>query len=637
MTDDPGLPLPDTRPRRRAAVVAAALFLAVAGLYARTVTFEFVNYDDPGYVYANPHVRAGLTVETFVWAFTTGEQGNWHPLTWLSHALDWELYKEWAGGHHVTSVLVHALTTALTFAWLFRATRAIWPSAIAAAAFGLHPLHMESVAWVAERKDVLCAFFFVLGLCCYTEYRCKPTVPRYAAVTACLVLALLSKPMAVTFPFVLLLVDVWPLAGGNWRARVAEKVPWLALALLHSAVTYLVQDSGGNVVALQAMAPSTRLANAAASYAAYAIKTVFPVGIAAHYPYPAGGPPPWQWAGGAVFVVVGSAAALYCVRRAPFVFVGWFWYAGMLVPVIGLVQVGRQAYADRYIYLPQIGLVVAVVWTVYRLTAGHPGRRRAAGAIAAAAVAAYAAVTWQGLPAWQNSIALFTRALDVTTDNATAHVQLGVAYANAGDYEKALEHCLEAQRISPNEHSVLVNLGLVQTKLKRWNEAEQSWRAALRVLPTDAAAYGYLGEAIEAQGRPVEAEQAYAESVRLDPKYVWAHEKRGRVLLSMGKFDEAITAFRSAATVNGAYATLWSGLGASLSSAGQYTESFSAYRRALELDPANADIRLSYARALALSSDSRGALKQLDILLRRAPNHTDAIALRKELNRGQQQ
>jgi tetratricopeptide (TPR) repeat protein len=616
------------------AVIMALLFVTTVGLYGRTVTFDFVNYDDPGYVYANSHVRAGLTVKTVLWAFTTRELGNWHPLAWLSHALDWQLYGEWAGGHHLTSVLIHALTTALVFVWLFRATGSPWPSAIAAAVFGWHPLHMESVAWVAERKDVLYAFFFVLGLVYYTEYRRAPSRWRYAAVTVCLVLALLSKPMAVTFPFVLLLADVWPLQSGGPRKRVLEKAPWFALAVLHSGVTYLVQQAGQNTVGLHSVPLHIRLENAAASYATYALKTVFPAGLAVHYPYPPHGPALWHWVGGGAFLMCGSMFALICIRRAPFIFTGWFWFAGMLVPVIGLVQVGTQSHADRYMYLPQIGLVLAVVWSFHALAAAAAKWRALAVATAAVALLTYANVTWQLLPSWRNSFALFTRTLEVTENNATAHVNLGVAYYNVAAYDKAAEHTQEALRINPNEFNALVSLGLIQTKRGRWDESERLWRTVLAQNPSHADAHSYLGQALEKQGKIEEAAREYAECARLDPTHVRARELLGGALLLLGRGEEAAQAYRRAIELDDTRAGAWASLGVSLCSLGRFAESFQDFRQALELDPANADARYYYAKALASAGDPKAALEQLGLLLTQHPNHAEGALLRQELERG---
>lgn len=617
-----------------APTIAFLLALITLGLYAQVRHFEFVNYDDPGYVLTNARVREGLTADTIRWAFTTGEQGNWHPLTWLSHALDWQLYRDWAGGHHLTSVAIHALTTALVFVWLLRATGCLWPSAIVAAIFGWHPLHVESVAWVSERKDVLCALFFLLGLIAYTEYRRKPSALRYAAITFSLVLALLSKPMAVTFPCVLLLIDVWPLRTDRWRVRVIEKAPWFALAAAHSVVTYLVQQAGQNTVGLHSAPLRIRVENAAASYMTYALKTLIPSGLAVHYPYPPQGPALWHWVAGAAFVLCVSMAAFALMRRAPFVFTGWLWFIGMLVPVIGLVQVGTQSHADRYMYLPQIGLVIAVVWSIQTL-AGQSITWRAFGAFASAVtLITYPLVTLGLLPTWKHSFALFERALDVTEDNVTAHVNLGVAYYNMGDYDKAAEHTEKALRIKPNEFNALINLGLVQSKRQLWRESEQLWLAALAQDPARADAHAFLGQALEKQGRIEDAALEYAESARLDPTAARTHELLGGALLTLGRGEEAVEAYRHAIELDATRAGSWASLGVSLCSLDRFEESLPYFERALQLDARNVDAGLYYARALAAAGKRDAALQQLAAVLAVNPDHADALALRQEIGQG---
>ncbi|NUM55902.1 MAG: tetratricopeptide repeat protein [Candidatus Hydrogenedentes bacterium] len=618
---------------RAPAAIASALIFATFALYARTASYEFVNYDDPGYVYANPHVRAGLTADTIPWAFTTGEQGNWHPLTWLSHALDWELYGDWAGGHHLTSVGIHAITTGLLFVWLIRATGALWPSAIVVAIFGWHPLHVESVAWVSERKDVLCAFFFVIGLIAYTEYRRRRSVVWYGAVTASLVLALLSKPMAVTFPCVLLLIDVWPLCAEGWRGRVLEKLPWFAIAAAHSVVTYVVQQAGQNTVGLHSVPLHIRLENAAASYGTYAFKTLAPYGLAVHYPYPPQGPALWHWMCGAAFVLGGSILAFALVRRAPHVFAGWFWFVGMLVPVIGLVQVGTQSHADRYMYLPQIGLAIAVVWSIHALAARSAKWRAFGAAAAAVALITYPMLTWQLVPTWKHSFALFRHALDVTENNATAHVNLGVAHYTMGEYDEAAKHTEEALRIRPNEFNALINLGLIQSERQLWGEAERLWRAALALDPGRADAHAFLGQALEKQGKIEEAAAEYAESVRLDPKVARTHELLGGALLTLGRDKEAEQAYRRAIELDAKRAGSWASLGVSLCSQWRFQESLQYFERALELDAFNADARLYYARALASAGDRGAALEQLGTLLSVHPGHAEGLALFQDIER----
>lgn len=619
---------------RRTALLAAVLFLGTVGIYFPTIRFGFVNFDDPGYVYNNVQVRAGLTAETIVWAFTTGAQGNWHPLTWLSHALDWSLYGEWAGGHHLTSAALHAVTVGLLFLWLFQCTGAAWASAFAAAMFGWHPLHVESVAWVSERKDVLCGLFFVLGLMAYTRYARAPSAGRYVIVLLVFTLALLSKPMAVTFPLVLLLVDVWPLGRGVRWVQIREKAPLLVLAGAHAAVTLAVQQAADYVRTLEAVPFPMRLENAAVAYGMYALKTVAPRHLAVFYPYPPGGPAAWQWIAGALFLMCGSALAVVYRRRFPYLFVGWFWFVVMLVPVIGIVQVGAQAMADRYMYLPQIGLVIGIGWTVRAWAAGSAVRKRAVLSAAIAVLTAYCGITCSLLPVWRDSFALFGHALAVTRDNATAHVNLGDAYFNAKDFERAARHSEEAIRIDPRQANAFINLGLARAEQKRWEEAAQAFQEAIRLKPGHPAAHCYLGQTLESRGKIAEAAQEYAISAQLDPNFARAHEKLGGALLLLGRGEEAERAYRRAVELDPSRAGAWASLGVSLCSLGQFTESLPNFRRALELDPSNADARFYYARALSAAGERNAALEQLGILLANAPGHPDGLTLRQELEFG---
>ncbi len=327
-------------------------------MYFQVGAFDFVNYDDPDYVTNNPHVRGGITPDGLAWALTSGDDANWFPLTRISHMLDCQLFGLDSGRHHLTSVLLHALAVLLLFAFLHRATGARWPSAFVAFLFALHPLHVESVAWVSERKDVLCALFWFLALWAWVRFTLKPSRSRYLLAVAAFCLGLMSKPMIVTLPFVLLLLDFWPLRRG---LRIREKLPFFALSAASAVVTVLVQKSSGAVETLSTVAPVLRLENAAVSYMVYLAKTFWPSALAVFYPYPAN-LPAWQPVLAALAILGISAAVWMSCRRHPYLAVGWLWYLGTLVPVIGLVQVGSQARADRYMYVPMVGLAIMLAW-----------------------------------------------------------------------------------------------------------------------------------------------------------------------------------------------------------------------------------------------------------------------------------
>jgi hypothetical protein len=352
--------------------VVAALFLGTFALYARTGGHEFVAFDDDDYVVKNEHVQAGLTWHGIGWAFTTTHAANWHPLTWVSHMLDVELLGMRPGWHHLVNALLHALNAVLLFLFLLRATGATWRSALVAALFAVHPLHVESVAWVSERKDLLSTAFGFAALWAYSRYAERPSILRHAGVALLFTLSLLSKPMWVTLPFLLLLLDHWPLGRVVDRRLLLEKVPLLVLSLLSSVATFLAQSSGG-AVASQHVALGLRLGNAATSCVVYALQMFWPADLAVFYPHPGDGLSIGTAVGAAVVVTGLTAAALSCWRRVPWIPVGWFWYLGMLVPVIGIVQVGAQARADRYTYVPLVGLFVIVAWSA---AVRRPGRSR---------------------------------------------------------------------------------------------------------------------------------------------------------------------------------------------------------------------------------------------------------------------
>ncbi len=384
-----------------------SLFLIIASFMAfwQVTRCDFINYDDDKYLTDNSHVQDGLTVEGITWAFTTGYAANWHPLTWISHMVDVQLFGLQPGWHHLTNLLFHLASTLLLFLVLHRMTKALWQSAFVAALFALHPLHVQSVAWVAERKDVLSTFFWMLTMGTYASYVAKPGLKRYLTLLLCFALGLMAKPMLVTLPFVLLLLDYWPLQRleqkrppqeglskdksttspvripvqpvGHWpliRPLLIEKIPLFALAALSSIVTYLVQHHGGAVQSLETFPPGVRMANAFVSYITYMVKMLWPTNLAVFYPYPTSWPL-WQVLGSAALLITITVLVIRGAKKRPYAAVGWFWYVGTLVPVIGVVQVGRQALADRYTYIPLVGLFIIVAWAVPELLKKWPYRK----------------------------------------------------------------------------------------------------------------------------------------------------------------------------------------------------------------------------------------------------------------------
>jgi tetratricopeptide (TPR) repeat protein len=458
-------------------------------VFGQTLQHEFVNFDDDVYVYQNPMVTGGLTPAAVAWAFTHPHQANWHPLTSLSHILDCQFYGLNAGGHHFTNVLLHGASAILLFLVLRRMTAALWPSALVAALFAIHPLRVESVAWISERKDVLSGFFFVLTLGAYLRYVRRPkSLLHYLLVLFLFVLGLMSKPMLVTLPFVLLLLDYWPLGRFPEPARfpipqrlLLEKIPLLALSAVSCVITLRVQSEA--IQDAQVVPMALRIENAIVSAAAYLAQMVYPANLALCYPYPINGLPPWQIAL-ALFVLVGlSAAAFYWRNQRPWLLTGWFWYLGMLLPVAGLVQVGGQARADRYTYLPQIGVYLLLTWTLVELGERWRNRRLALAGGAAAALAILAACARAQTGYWRNSESLWTRALACTSNNALAESNLGSLLYQDGRLDEALAHGQKALEIQPDNVGANNCVGFVLLQKGHVDEAIAHFQTALRARP----------------------------------------------------------------------------------------------------------------------------------------------------------
>jgi tetratricopeptide (TPR) repeat protein len=434
-----------TSGRRLPLLLGAALALLTLAAYLPALHNGFVNLDDGFYVTGNPQVQKGITRASAAWALTANVANNWHPLTLLSHQLDCQLFGLDPAGHHATSLLLHLANTLLLFAVLRGMTGALWRSAAVAALFAVHPAHVESVAWVAERKDVLSALFWILAMAAWTGYARRPSPGRYLLAALMMILGLMAKPMVVTLPFALLLLDVWPLErhGLGWRRLIAEKLPLLALSAAASLVTLRYQRT--SLAPLDLVPWSLRLANAAVSYAAYLGKLLLPRNLAVFYPIPLA-IPAWQVAAATVLLAALTALAVWKARRAPWLLVGWLWFLGTLVPVIGLVQVGRQAMADRYTYIPSIGLFVAIVWGIAALARE---RRAILSMAAAAAILALAAGTWMQAGYWRDSVALYRHALAVTRGNYVAHVGLAKALTAKRDWTGAAEQYRAALALRP--------------------------------------------------------------------------------------------------------------------------------------------------------------------------------------------
>ncbi len=488
----------------------------------------FVNYDDDDYVTKNPQVSAGITPESVRWAFTTPYMANWHPLTWLSHMLDCELFGLNSLWHHLTSLSFHIANTLLLFWVLKRTTAAVWQSAFVAAAFALHPLRVESVAWVAERKDVLSGFFWMLTMALYVRYTERVSIGRYIAVFLSFGLGLMAKPMLVTLPFVLLLLDYWPLGrfqfgqDAGYRSLfhlVREKVPLFVLSVASSVVTFIIQQSAGAMKPAESFGLSTRISNAIVSYMGYIFKIICPSGLAPLYPHPGGNLPRWQPIVFFVILAVASAAVIYMRRR--YLIAGWLWYLGTLVPVIGLVQVGEQAMADRYTYLPSIGIFIMVGWGANELLERWRYRKMGLGISAAMVLAALLICTRTQVRYWQNNLTLFKHTIEVTSNNFVMHSNYGNALLEEGRIEPAIENYNEGLRIKPNYAAAINNLAwiLATTEDVRFRNPADAVKLAQRacVLTNhkDAEALDTLAAAYAAAGRFEKATETAEKALEL--------------------------------------------------------------------------------------------------------------------------
>lgn len=636
--------MPDPAPRpaldRRDLLVAIAIALVVLGLYSRTLGFDFVGWDDPQYVTANRAVRGGLSWNGVVWAFTTDRMGSWHPLTWLSHMLDVELFGLAPAGHHAVNAVLHAANSVLVFLLLRGLTGALWRSALVAALFGLHPLHVESVAWVAERKDVLSTFFGLLALGAYAAWVRRPALGRYLAVAGLFALSLLCKPMLVTLPFLLLLLDYWPLHRPLRAALLLEKLPLFALSAACSAAALLTQTLATTLPLPQ------RLANALLSAVAYLGKTLWPARLGMFYPHPylpesgAAAPAASEVLGAAALLLAVSVCAM-AARRRGYLLVGWLWYGISLAPVIGIVQVGSQAMADRYTYFPLLGIFIATSWGAAEIVASLARRRPALPSVAAAAallwVAALTAASWQQLGYWRDSLALYTHTLEVTPHNATIHFNLAnllrrqgrnaeaieayrraledapsdaalhVNLANAlraqGDPEAALRHYRAALERRPEDAMAHLNMASLLREQGQLDEAEAHYRLSMKLSPRAKTAYN-LANLLRERGDLDGAIKRYALALKLQPRDARIHNNFGAALEQRGDLDAALRHFQAACALDPRNARAWRNAGRAAKQLGRLPEAVESLRRALELEP---DDDATRALLVEVEAQGRGA------------------------------
>jgi Flp pilus assembly protein TadD len=601
--------------------------------------FDFVRYDDGIYVLENDHVRRGLSSDGFRWAFGTTETGNWHPLTWLSLMVDASLYGLNAAGFHWTNLCLHIANT-LALLWIFRRmTGEFGKSFFVAACFALHPLHVESVAWVAERKDVLSAFFWMVTLVTYLYYVERPSILRYLCIFITFSLGLLAKPMLVTLPLVMLLLDFWPL--GRWSPKryqtaaipvrnrrrespvilILEKLPLLILSGLASVVTYAVQQAEGAIAAADQLSVLSRLANAVVAYAAYIGKMLWPRNLAVFYPHP-GLWPPGEVLFSTLVLLAVTVFVLGVIRNHAYLFVGWFWYLGTLVPVIGVVQVGSQAMADRYTYLPLTGLGIMIAWGIPALLAGWRWRRFLLVPGTAVLLSLLAWCTWLQVQHWQNSYTLFSHAAAVTRGNYVAHSNLGRVMLGMGRAGEAAGQFLEAVRIRPNYEPAYDGLGLALAGQGRHAEASKAYESALKIRPDYGEAHYHLGALLAAMGRYGEAEGHYREAMKGLPGRAAIHNHLAVALTHQGRYAKAIQEYRETLRLQPAHAGAWNNLAMVLQSRGRNSEAIGAFEEAIRREP-------QYAHAhyqLSLLLKNRGRFEESLIHYRQAVEINPAFA-----------
>ena len=556
---------PKTASYFKGLLVGIVFAIAVFGIYGQVVDHTFINFDDQGYVVQNVYVNNGLTTDGFLWAFRSSNDLYWHPLTWLSHMLDVDLFGLTAGRHLLVNVFIHLLNTIGLFVILLRMTGTLWRSAFVAALFAIHPLNVESVAWIAARKNLLSTLFCFLTVGCYLTYCKRTTLSSYFLVIAVFALGLMAKPMLITLPFVLLLFDFWPLdryasdKQERWNGLgrlnssglisiVAEKIPLVLVAGLSLIISII--SVSGNTTSFDTVPLSLRAGNAAVSYLHYLFKFLWPLDLAAFYPFPTE-LPFWKTAGAFLILLAATLAVIRLAKKKPYLFVGWFWYLGTLVPVIGIIQAGLwPSMADRWTYIPLIGIYIILVWGTGDLLSNLKAATPILAALTAAMLCILTVISWLQVKHWKGSTALFEHAIAVTGPNTTSLNNLGNAYLSQGRTEDAIKHFTAAIELNPQHARALNNLGVAWTRKGEQAAAIECYRQALRVLPSYAEAHNNLGAALRSQGKYAAAIAHYARALQLKPGYAAAHYNIGLAFLHGGQISVANKHFEKAFLIN---------------------------------------------------------------------------------------
>ncbi len=618
-------------------LISICLVAVIIVVYLPVHSYDFVRYDDNIYITDNINVQSGLNWKSFHWAFTAaGYASNWHPLTWLSHILDRELFGDWAGGHHIVNVLFHILNTLLLFSIFGKMTKALWPSAFVAAAFALHPLHVESVAWIAERKDVLSTFFWFLTMWAYVQYVAVPATAKrtptagvgakryYLLAIVFFVLGLMSKPMLVTLPFVLLLLDYWPLERKFSKTLIIEKIPFFLCSFASSIITFIVQKKGGALSDFELYGPAIRIGNAIVSYIMYIVKMFWPSRLAVLYPYPGSSLPAVKVIICATLLLLITAGVIYFGRRYKFLAVGWLWYVGTLVPVIGLVQVGSQAMADRYTYMTLTGLFIIIGWGAKEII--H-NKNIILMWLAVIVLLASAITARQQLRYWKNSLTLFEHTLQVTGDNFYTLVNYATYLSELDRLDQAVKYFNEALKIKPNSAEVHNNLGSALLKIGRTQQGIEHFKLAIKYKPDLSQAYCNLADALKNQGRYKEAVSYYQQAIKIEPDYVGAWLNLAIAFNEMKDFDRSIEYFNKVLEIDRNNVFARGHLGLMLAAMGKTDEALREIRFVLSVRPDDVEMYLNLGILLERKGKIAGAIKAYRTAVQINPNDANARRL----------
>jgi len=615
-------------------VISIVLVGMIVGVYFQVYAFEFVGFDDNEYVYENPHVTTGISLENIIWSFTAFHSNNWHPLTWISHMMDCQVFGLHPGWHHLVNLLFHILNSVLLFLVFSKMTGGLWQSAFIAAVFAIHPLHVESVAWVAERKDVLSAFFWMLTLWGYQAYVKLPGIKRYIGVLLFFTLGLLSKPMLVTLPFVLLLLDYWPLGRIQFQEKqcdfthcvlsqknlILEKIPLFILSGVSSVMTFGAQNHGGVVKSFETFPMINRIANAFVSYLSYMGKMIYPENLAFQYPYPEN-LALWKGTGAVLMVLLITLLAMHLAVKRPYFIVGWLWYLGTLVPVIGLVQVGMQSMADRYMYIPMVGLLMVVSWGVSEFIQRWKTLKTVSAASAMIIIPLLMVVSWKQTGYWATSNKMLEHTLKVTSNNYIAHDTLGVNLFLAGKTDEAIYHYLKAAQIYPKNYYTQFNLGVARFQQGKMDEAIEHYTKAVSLEPNYAKAHCNLGAAFFQKKEYEKAGAHFLKAITIEPDYIDAHFNLGVLYYTDGKMDEAIPCFLKVIEFRPDFANAYYYLGLVFDKKGIADKAVTNFQAALRLQPNSVEILLVLAGELLKQGSFNEAIRYYSDALKLAPDN----------------